>query len=208
MQKYFEIKKLWSSTEGPDQPYKVKVSLDKVQTCSKNYTCSVHSWEKSRVCLCGILLLRVTGGAQITWTVLCWDWTNTATHIYTHVHSNSYKLTSSSSDLRPWLRMQAALIFVGMPQQHIGMNCFCDNCGSRLHLNSHRGLKFQFLSYKFTPEWRRCKTFCADLFFALVWDVSRGTGQQRIQPKEKLCVEQLLLLFIICKKGRSRETWP
>ena len=119
-------KKLWSSTEGPEQPYKAKVSLDKAQMCSKSCTHSAHSWEKPRVCLCGILLFRVTGRAQGKWTVLCWDWTNTATHIYTHVHSNPGKLTSSSSDLRPWLRMQAAQISADMPQKHIAMKRFCE----------------------------------------------------------------------------------
>lgn len=32
------------------------------------------------------------GGAQGMWRVLCWDWTNTATRTYTHMHSNPDKL--------------------------------------------------------------------------------------------------------------------
>lgn len=94
--------------------------------CSKSCTCSAHSWEKSRVSLRDILFSD-QGGAHEMWTVLCRDWTIiTRLRAYKHVRSTPDYVTSSSCDLHPQLKMQAAQIFVGMPQKHMGMNHSCE----------------------------------------------------------------------------------
>lgn len=70
--------------------------------------------------------------------------------IQLHAHTHTCTQTQTSSDLRLWLRVQAAQIFVDMPQKHIAMNCFCEETtgGDSLHRNRHKGLKFQVFSYR------------------------------------------------------------
>lgn len=170
-------KKWWSSTQGPEQPYKPKVSLKKVQTCSNSCTHPAHSWQKSMVCPHGTLLLRVTGGLG--------NVDSAVQQAHTH--------TAQALKWATWLRLQAAQIVVEMLQKHIVLNHFCEETtvGADCTWTITRAwisnvvLGFFYIG-QFTSEWRGCKTFCADGFLHLYKTFQQGTVQQRIQPKDYL----------------------
>lgn len=131
--------------------------------------------------------------------------------IQLHAHTHTCTQTQTSSDLRLRLRVQAAQIFVDMPQKHIAMNCFCEETtgGTACTGTVTKAWNSRFFHIgQFIPEWRGCKTFCADVFLHLYETFHKAQVSRESSPKKNSCRANYCFYLPSVKRGEGEKSDP
>lgn len=212
-------KKLQSSAEKSEQPFKAKVSADKAQMCSKSCTPSAHYWERNEgdfgAFCCSVLrpqgmCCAETEQGQPHTSAHTSAHTPGHTPGHTSGHTSGHMCTQAHTDFQSqaltWAHGSGDEKhgFVDVPQNHIAMNPFWEeravDADCTWTITEAWNSNF-FSDRSITPEWNLL-CWC---ILALLWDVSLGTHQQRIQPKEKFMESNYCFYLSSVKWGEERH---